>query len=201
MSNPLPIIDEIFNSGATVYDFLFDRLTGDVFNNNTKVFEAFNNGNWAQYAIPLTEAGASGYYFAAAPAEVEGYLLRQVLYQQSGFSPSLADKPPVTMRSALGENVTAIYSDPLTAPKNLRAALTTETQGSVIAGVITASSFPTDLSNANDGAYQGLTVRFITGACVGMAALIADYAATNGVLTLAGQMAATPSANDAFIIV
>lgn len=201
MSTVQPIIEALFTTGATLYSVLRDRLTGKVWNTNTVAFETYNSAHWGQYAIAMAEQTSSGYYTATRPAGTAGFLTSESIYQQGGGSPALGDTPATNLGYSLGQNVAAISGDPLTAPTNLQAGLASETQGTVAAGVITASSFPTNLTNANAGAYAGMTIRFVTGACAGMAALIATYTVLNGVIALSGSLTATPLANDAFVIV
>lgn len=199
MSNTLPIIERNYTSGVTVYAIRRNKLNGQVWNGGA--FEAYNAAHWTSYAITLAEQASSGYYFVAAPAGTAGFLVSDSFYQQAGGSPATSDAPPFALADSGGVNVAAIAGDASAAPTNLEAALKTETQGAVAAGTITAGSFPTNLTNANAGAYQGLTIRFITGAAAGMAGLIANYTVASGVITLSGSLAVAPSAADLFIIV
>lgn len=199
MSNTLPIIQTAFSSGVTVYAILRNSLNGQVWNGGA--FEAYNVAHWASYAITLAEQSSSGVYIAARPAGVAGFLVSEAFYQQAGGSPASSDAPPYLLGQSGGVNVAAIAGDASAAPTNLESALKTETQGAVAAGTITAGSFPTNLTNTNAGAYQGLTIRFITGAAAGMAGLIANYTVASGVITLSGSLAVAPSAADLFIIV
>lgn len=199
MSIALPVIQTTFNVGATVYAVIRNLLNGQVWNG--AAFEAYNAAHWASYAVPLTEQAGSGFYSTVRPAGLAGFLTMESFFQQAGGSPAIGDAPPFTAGSTGGVNVAAVSGDAATAPTNLQAALSTEKQAAVAAGVITASSFPTTLTNPTLGAYQGLTVRFLTGAAAGMAGLIAQYNPTGGVLTLSGGLAVAPSAADTFIIV
>lgn len=196
----LPVLQCVFQSGATVYAVLRNRLNGQVWNTSTPAFETYNEAHWAQYAIALTEQTSSGYYTANAPSGVSGYLVSAAFYQQAGGSPATSDSPPFQLANANGENVAAISGDPVNAPSNLQAVLASQTQASVAAGAITASSFPTSLVDSNAGAYQGRVIYFTSGVCLGMAALIANYTPTGGIITLSGSLAAAPSASDTFII-
>lgn len=198
MSVTLPIIERNFTSGVTIYANRRNKLNGQVWNG--AAFEVYNAAHWATYAIALTEQAGSGYYTAAAPAGTAGFFVSDAFYQQAGGSPATSDGPPFALVESNGGNVAAISGDAAVAPTNLQAALDTETQGAA-AGVPTASVIPTNLTNGNANAYQGLTVRFITGVAAGMAGLIATYAVANGVLTLAGGLAVAPAAGDLFIIV
>lgn len=200
MSNALARIEAYFTVGQTLYVMQWNRISGQVWNNVSLAFENYTAANWAQYAVPLTEKTSSGYYSAARPAGLAGALITDVLYLQSGGSPTTADAPPQSMGRSAGENLLGVAGDPSSAPTNLQAALSTETQGAVASGVITASSFPTSLTNTVAAAYQGMTIRFITGAAAGMVGLIANYTPTAGVMTLAGSLATAPAAGDTFII-
>lgn len=200
MSVTLAILEAVYSVGATLYKVLFNRTTGQAWNNNTLVWETYNSAHWPQYAIALTEKAGSGYYTASSPAGIAGALVTDVLYLQAGGSPAISDAPPQALNHSIGDNVAAISGDAAAAPTNLQSALKTETQGEA-AGTPSTSVIPTDLTNATSGAYAGLTVRFITGAAAGMAGLIADYTVTDGVLTLSGGLAVAPAAGDLFIIV
>lgn len=198
MSITLPIIEAIFSTGQTLYAVITNRLNGQVWTGSA--FENYNSAHWSSYAIALTEQTPSGYYMVARPSGVSGYLTSERIYQQAGGSPADTDTA-INLVHSQGENVAAISGDPSASPSNLQAALSTETQGTIQAGSITAQSFTTNLVNTNAGAFQGLTIRFITGVCAGMAGLIANYTVSGGVIALSGSLAATPSAGDTFVIV
>lgn len=200
MSITLPLIEAFFTVGSTVYVIIHDRISGQVWNNTTPAWETWNSAHWAQYAVPLTEQALSGYYNATRPVGTAGRLMSETLYQQAGGSPASSDAPPQSLNRSAGDNVLSISGDPLHAPSNLQGVLSSQTPGAVAAGVITTSSFPTTLTNTNANAYQGRVLYMLTGAAAGMAALIANYSVTNGVLTLSGGLAVAPSASDAFVI-
>lgn len=200
MSIQLPDIETYFNVGATLYVFAHNRLTGQAWNNNTLVWENWNIAHWTQYAIPLTEQTGSGYYTAPRPVGLAGYLVSETIYQQVGGSPASGDAPPQGLIRSAGDNVLAISGDALSAPTNLQSVLKSQTQGAVISGTITVSSIPTNLTETIVGAYQGRVLYMLTGSAAGMAALIANYSPTNGLLTLSGGLAVAPSAADLFII-
>lgn len=201
MSAVLPIIEVIYNSGATLYAILRDRLTGKVFNTGTSLFETFNSANWLNYAVALAEQSPSGYYSGVRPVAVAGHLTSEVIYAQSGGTPSIADAPPFNLGYSAGDNVAAISGDAAAAPTNLQAALSTEVQGAIAAGVITTQSFPTTLTNTHAAAYQGRILLMTSGAAQGMAGLISNYTVASGVISLAGALAVAPSAADTFIII
>ena len=198
MSVTLPIIERNFTSGVTVYAVRHNKLNGQVWNGSA--FEVYNAAHWSTYAIALAEQAGSGYYTATAPAGTAGFLVSDAFYQQAGGSPATSDGPPFALVDSGGVNVSAISGDASVAPTNLEAALNTENQGAA-AGTPTASVIPTNLTNTHAGAFQGLTMRFITGAAAGMAGLIANYTVASGVITLSGGLAVAPVAGDLFIIV
>lgn len=200
MSVTLPGIQAIFTTGSTLYAILRNALNGQVWNNSAPAFEVYNSAHWSQYAIALTEQTSSGYYFAVRPSGLSGFLTSETIYQQAGGSPAISDAPPNSLNYSGGVNVSAISGDAAYAPTNLQAVLASQTQGQVAAGTITNQSFPTNLTNANANAYSGRVIYFVSGACAGMAALIATYTPGTGTITTSGGLAATPSANDQFII-
>jgi len=193
------IIETLFTSGSTLYAILRDRLTGHVWNGTA--FEAFNSAHWSSYAIPLTEQSPTGYYTASRPSGVSGFIVSESIYQQAGGSPATSDSPATNLGYSAGQNIAAIAGDAALAPSNLQAALSTEAQGTISAGTITASSFPTSLLNTNTNNFQGRILLMVSGAAAQSAALIAQYNPTGGVLTLSGALAAVPSPGDSFVIV
>ena len=202
MANALPIIEAIYTSGSTLYAILRDRMTGKVWNTSgTPAFEVYNAAHWASYAIAMTEQASSGYYTSTRPAGVAGFLTSEQVFNQAGGGPATSDAPSILLGYSAGQNVGAIAGDASAAPTNLQAGLSTEVQSSVAAGTITNQTFPTNLTNTNANAYSGRVLYFTSGACAGMAGLIATYVVASGVITLSGALAATPSAADTFIIV
>lgn len=200
MAIALPVIEALFTTGQTLYAVLRDRLTGKTWNNTGSAWEVYNSAHWTQYAIALAEQTSSGYYTATRPTGTAGFLTSESIYQQAGGSPALGDTPATNLGYSHGQNVAAISGDAANAPTNLEANLLSQVQGQVAAGTITAQIFPTNLLNANTNAFSGRVLLMVSGAAVNMAALIAQYNPTNGVITLSAALAAAPSANDQFII-
>jgi hypothetical protein len=201
VSVTLTIIEALFTSGSTLYAVIRNRLTGQVWNNSTPGFEVFNSAHWSQYAIALTEQSPTGYYTATRPAGLAGALVSESIYQQGGGSPATSDSPATNLAYSAGDNVAAVSGDPAIAPSNLQAALSTEAQGTVASGTISASSFPTSLTDTLLNLYQGRILLMTSGAAYKSAAVIAGYNPTNGVITLLGGLAAAPSPGDSFVIV
>jgi hypothetical protein len=200
VSVALPLIQAVYTTGATLYAVLHDSIGGKVFNATNNGWEAYNQAHWSQYAIALTEQTGSGYYTAQRPAIASGYLTTECIYLQAGAGPASTDAPPILLGYSAGQNIAAISGDPTNAPTNLQAVLASQTQGQIASGTISSSSFPTGLTNANAGAYQGRVIYFVTGAAAGMAGLIANYDPSNGTITLSGSLAVAPGDNDQFII-
>lgn len=194
------IIEAVFTAGQTVYAIIRNRLNGHVWNTNTQAFEAFNSGNWAQYAIPLTEQAGSGYYSAARPSGVSGFLTSDSIYQQGGGSPTLGDTPATNILYGAGDNIAGMAGDGIAASR-MQAALSTESEGTVASGTISASQFPTSLTDVASNLYQGRVLIMTSGLAAKCASIIASYNPTGGVIGLTAPLAVTPSLGDAFVIV
>ena len=194
-----PIIEVVNASGSNIYVVLKNRITGQTWNTATPGWETFNPANWANYAIPLTEATGSGYYWAARPAGVAGSLVTDVFYVRAGASPSTTDAPPFNMLHGEGENVASINADPAAAPQNLQTLLSTAIQGAVAAGTITNSSFPTNVTGLANNLIVGRTLFFVTGTLRTAAAAILSYNGGTGVIGVSPLVGA-PSVADTFII-
>lgn len=192
-------IQFVFTSGTNLYVILHDPVTNTVWNTDTEAWEAFNAGNWADYAIALTEQGASGYYSAAFPAAIGKVVTSEVVYQRVGGSPATSDSPAGPLLQSQGQNVQAIAGDAdvvETLQQNLVAIL----RGAA-AGVPTVSVIPTDLEITQSNALQGRSIVFTSGVAADCAGRIVSYNPTNGVVTLASPLAIAPEADDTFIIV
>ncbi|MDD5301485.1 MAG: hypothetical protein PHS14_00135 [Elusimicrobia bacterium] len=199
MSNP--IIECVNATGLTVYAAQINRLTGEWWNTSgTPAWEAFNAAHWADYAVALTEAAGSGYYWAARPAGVAGALVSDVFYSQAGGSPAIGDAPPFNLLHGEGENVAAIDADPAVAPQNLAAAVGTEIQGTVAAGTITNTAFPTNVTGYTNNLLVGRTLIFLTGTLAKAAVPILSYNGSTGVIGV-GPLVGAPTVADTFLIV
>ena len=194
-----PVIECINATGLNVYAVLVDRLTGQFWNTATPGFEAFNASHWSSYAVSLTEATGSGYYWAARPAGVAGSLVTDIPYVRAGASPATTDAPPFNLLHNEGENVAAINADPAVAPQNLQACLATAIQGAVAAGTITNSSFPTNVTGLANNLIVGRTLFFKTGSLAGAAVAILSYNGGTGVIGVSPLVGA-PSVGDSFIV-
>lgn len=194
-----PIIECIQASGLTIYRIAVNRLTGQVGNQNTSAWEVFNPANWAQYAVALAEYTGAGFYWAARPTWEAGALVSDVFYVQAGGSPAITDKPPFNLLHGEGENVAAINADPAAAPQNLAAALGTAIQGTVAAGTLTQSAFPTNVTGLANNLVVGRTLTFLTGANAKQAVQILSYNGSTGVIGVSPLVGA-PSVNDTFLI-
>jgi hypothetical protein len=77
---------------ATYYAVLIANEDGSFYNVSASQFQAFVGGNWADYAIPLTEFGASGIYYADSPdgADLTAAAFDVMVYSSTG-TPTLGD--------------------------------------------------------------------------------------------------------------
>ena len=178
---------------------LKNRITGQTWNTATPGWENFNAANWANYSIALTEDSGSGYYLVARPAGVAGSLVTDVFYIRAGGSPATTDAPPFNLLHGEGDNVAAINADPAAAPQNLQALLDTAIQGTVAAGTITNSSFPTSVTGLANNLIVGRTLFFKSGTLAGAAVAILSYNGGTGVIGVSPLVGA-PSPSDSFIV-
>jgi hypothetical protein len=194
------IIEAIYTSGVNLYAIITNRLNGQIWNNSTLAFEVFNSANWASYAVALTEQSPTGKYIATRPAGTAGYVTSESIYVRAGASPATSDAPPISLLKGAGENSVAISGDASVAPTNLQAALSTEEQGTVLAGTITNTSFPTSLIASANNTYLGRSILFVTGAQAGNQAVIQAYTSSGAILVIS-PLPGAPAVGDAFIIV
>lgn len=185
------------SAGQTIYAVIH-HPDGRVWNFDSVAFEAFNAGHWTDYALQLTEQGATGYYRATYPSEIEDVLTTEALYIQAGGSPSIASDTPSGVGQSQGTNPFLLSGD-RTALVNLKTAAGTELRGAAVSGSLTATQMPTDLTGAIDNAYNGRIVFFTTGALVNQGAKVVGYNGTTKVLTFTSVTGA-PSPGDEFII-
>lgn len=193
-------LQAIYQTGQSLYAILINPVDGTVWNEMNTAWEAYNSGHWSQYAISLTEYSGSGYYRAAYPITVPVVLSTDLIYVQSGGSPTLGDVPASNLGQSQGVNVAAIGQS-VNGANNLSTTTNLMLAGSVIAGTLTPSSFPTNLTSSVNAAYQGRTCFFATGELINQVGNIIAYDGTSFTITVGGPYTAAPSIGDIFIIV
>lgn len=72
-------------TGNTPYVVLLNS-DGQAFNTSTNLLEAFDELNWVDYAITLSELGTSGVYQGSAPASLPAGRYNVLAYNQLGAS-------------------------------------------------------------------------------------------------------------------
>lgn len=200
MNQPLEVA---FSTGASLYAVIHGMVTGTrqvwnpTLNTGAGGWEAFNGAHWAQYAIPLTEQGSSGYYAATYPANIDEVVTSEMFYNNG--TPTLGDAPITSVAYTQGRNLVGVVGD-ATAAGNLAASAASMQRGQA-AGLPTMSIIPTDLANAQANAYAGRSVIFTSGAAYQCAGRIIAYNPSNGTLTLAAPLPVAPAAADDFVIV
>lgn len=193
-------IETTYSSGATLYAVVH-HTDGRIWNNDGSAWEAFNDARWAQYAIPMTEQGSSGYYRAEYPEDAGGVLTTEVVYNQADVAPALGDAPATGIGQSQGVDVAAIKAN-VTAASNLEKSAGSMIQGAVTsAGASTVSVIYTDLDDTITNAYQGRLLVFVTGNLIHQVANISAYNAVTHTITVAGPFTEAPAVADAFIIV
>lgn len=193
-------IETVYTSGSTLYAVVH-HTDGRVWNQVNQAFEAYNAANWAEYAVPLVEQGASGYYIGTFPAGAAGVLTSDVVYQQAGGTPATIDAPATGIGQSQGVDVAAIRTS-VTAASNLNISALSMIQGVITAtGTTTASKIFTGLTDSGINIYQGRLFIVTSGAIVRAVANIASYNQTEKSITLAGALPAVPATGVTFLIV
>lgn len=83
-----------FSRSRTVYAVLRNQTSGFIWNTSggsSGAMEAFVSGNWANYAISLTEQGTAGYYVGNVPSPIPAGVLAVTAKEQLGGSPTQLD--------------------------------------------------------------------------------------------------------------
>lgn len=199
----LLLIEVLYQVGVVVYCMIRRRSDGFVWNTALNGgdggFEAWNAGNWAQYAIPMTEQASSGYYTAAYPANIGATLTSEAFFARTGGTPAAADAPAFLLTASQGGNVAGVAGS-ATAAVNLGAATGSQTIGAII-GTPTATVLPTDLTTSTDDRYIGRILIMTSGVAVDQVQYVISYDGTTKEITLAAPLISTPAAADTFIIV
>lgn len=198
-------IEVIYQSGSTLYAMLRRRSDGfawnTALNGGLGAFEAWNSGNWAQYALMLTEQASSGYYSGSYPDGALGTFTSEVFYVQSGGGPTVADAPPFNMGLSQGAGIAAVNGS-AAAADNMGAALSTEITGTAVGSVPGPLQVTTTLGDTTDDVYLGRVILWTSGAMIRQAARISAYDGTTKVISvLAWPTTLTPSDGDEFVIV
>lgn len=201
---PLPI-ETIQATGLSLYVIIINddpesadlgKVWNTTLNAGAGGWEAYNSGNWAQYAVALTEYAGSGYYRGTYPSGIGLTLTTEVIYANG--TPTLGDVPQGIGQSQ-GSNICAVGGDGDVAA-TLQRSLKTMVRGAVIAGTLTNKSFSTDVVNANINAFAGRSILFATGDLAGQGSRIVSYDPDTGVIEVAGPFTGAPSSDDIFII-
>jgi len=194
---PFPI-ETAYQTGFTLYAVIH-HPDGRVANNVDEAWEEFNASNFADYAVALTEQGASGYYRGTYPSWITGVLTTEAIYLQADVNPAVGDAPTASLIHSQGMNLAAIGGS-VAAALNMALSGGQLVQGAAIAGTLSTTQASTDLTAALANSYVGRTILWTSGALVGVAAGITGYAVANGVLTFT-PIPVAPTAADTFIIV
>lgn len=193
---PIPI-EFLYPTGSTIYAVIHNP-DGTVWNNISLQFEAFNAGLWANYAVPLAEQGASGYYSGVYPTAIgEDVLTTEVLYLQGGGAPATNDTG-LSLGQTQGSSMAALNGDRVAA-ENLRTNAAIMAKGSAQSGTLSKTQMTTNLPSAVANAYNSRVVVFTTGTAKDQVSNIVAYNGA-GLLTF-GALTVAPSAGDEFLII
>ena len=192
-------IEALYATSQNLYAVLFNPNDGTVWRFDTSVWEVFNSGHWASYAVPLTEYAGTGYYRAAYPIASPTVLSTDIIFARAGGSPALGDPPATSIYKSQGANIAAI-GNALQNALNMAAAYGTEQIGAVSGTPASPTVIATNLTSAVANAYAGRAVVMTSGALIQQAAYITGYDGA-GMLTINGFPGGVAPANsDTFII-
>lgn len=194
-------IELVYQTGQTVYAVLVSEEDGTIWNETDQVWETYNSGHWAKYAVLLTEYTGSGYYRAAYPISTPAFLSTDLLFVQNGGSPALGDTPATAIYHSQGENI-ASAANSWVAAHNMGSALGTQQVGEISGTPPDAVTLPTNLTSSSADAYAGRAIIMTSGALIQQASFITGYDGTTFILTTNGfPSGGTPASGDKFIII
>lgn len=193
-------IETAYQSGAILYAVIHNK-DGTVWNNTNSAFESYNQSNWEQYAVPLTEQTNSGYYRAAFPVAIGDELTTECIYSQVGGSPNISDAQPgpAGIGQAQGVDIAAVVHDE-TAASNMQVNLDQLQQGSAIAGTLSTTQMSTNLVSSVNNLYVGRLLILTSGALRQEVTTISAYNGTTKTLSFTA-LTGTPSPGDGFLII
>jgi hypothetical protein len=126
----------LVQTGFNLYANVRDK-SGQLWNGTA--FEAFTSGNYATYAITLTEQTSTGYYKVAFPSSIGPGKYTYAIYQRAGGSPALGDQ--IVYQSQIfwdGTNeITPLSTNDVLTQINtaLNTVISSPTSGSILADV------------------------------------------------------------------
>lgn len=191
-------IEVAYNSGATLYAIIH-HPDGRTWNNLSQIFEAYNSAHWAQYAVPVTEQGASGYYRGVYPAAISGVLTTELIYVQGGGSPAISDVPSIGVGQSQGQNIGALAGDAVAAANQAKACGSMIT-AAAISGTLTNVQMTTNLPDTTDDVYIGRIIVWTSGALLRQVANVTAYQGSARKLTYS-PVNGVPGIGDTFVIV
>lgn len=193
-------ITATYTVGATLYAVITSPA-GTFWNTISQTFEAFNAGNWAQYAVPMAEYPGTSYYSAAYPTGIAGVLTSELLFAQAGGSPALSDAPAFTVIQSQGKNVGAV-GNLWQSAQNMAFSLGTQQLGAIVGTPVSSLVLPTNLTSTELDAYAGRAVIMTSGALAQQGSRINAYDNVLFTLTIVGfPSGGTPANTDTFVII
>lgn len=195
-------IEAQYTTGRTLH-CVRHNPDGTVWNVTNQAWEVYDDDNWADYAIALTEQAGSCYYRAAQTIPDLDVNTTDALYERISPTPTLPSAAggdiPLGTGQSQGANVVTI-SESMVASSNLSKSAITMEQGEVQTGSNTTEEMVTDLTSAIADAYRGRVVIFTSGDLIRVAAVIKTYDEATKVLGFT-TLPEAPTPGDTFIVV
>ena len=168
---------------------------------NGSAFEAYTEGNWANYDVPLVEQGTSGLHVGDFPALPAGYY-GVLTYQRQGGTPAVTDAPPVGSSDWYWTGSALVSAEPPAA--EVEPYLT----GTVEDATPAADDFTGDTGLPATNLHAEQWLAFTSGALKGVPRKITTYTGATRRFQFSGTgtaddapFPAAPSDGDAFVIV
>ena len=199
-------IQATYQTGFNLYAVIHNAHAGTVWNTSTSAFETFTAGNWANYAIPLTEQTGTGYYSATFPgtqilAAASAVFMTEAIYVRAGASPTIGDIPALNLTQSQGVNVASILGN-YTPLFNMLVALSTESVLTVQSVPSSTTIVPVTIPSTNPDNYIGRALVFAPGGAAAQQAYrILAYLPSTGQFTLTAPLLTTPNNGDQFVII
>lgn len=194
-------IQALYATGNTLYAVLIDPETSKFYNNMMGAWEAYNPAHWGVYAVPMAEAAGSGYYSAFYPIPPNSQVLStDIIYAQAGVSPTLGDVVASNIYASQGVNIGAVGNS-AQAGQSMGFALGTQQVGAVNGTPGSPTLIPTNLANAQVGAYAGRAFIMASGVLAQQASLITGYDGAGSLTIVPLPSGGTPASGDVFVIV
>lgn len=196
-------------AGLNLYAFFIDSDNNTIWNGSA--FESWNDANWTDYDVALSENTNSGYYGVAVPAGINtAKRLTVLIYRRLAGTPAIGDEGYGNFTqqwtgSSWGEASTGVdvisINGVAAAAVKLAISAGTIVAGKAVAGTLSVSQMTTDLTYTIANLLVGRVIYFTSGDLLGRVAAISAYVVAGGKLTFFNPLPQAPEADDEFVVI